>query len=95
MVKNRKEKVTLVGLAASIERVAALVVEQSNFVRDELRGEIVELRTEMGGLRDEMGAKFLAVHNRLDDLAWNRASRDDLAATNARVTRIEGHLGLA
>lgn len=111
--KRREGRVTLAGLAvsveglvisaatlaAAIERVAALVVEQSNFLRDqmreEFRAETGELRGEVGELRGEMRAKFLAVHNRLDDILLNRATRDDLAATNVRVSRLEGHLGLA
>lgn len=70
----------------TLERLATLVVEQSNFVRDELREEVRnQIGSQIGGLREEMGAKFFAIHNRIDDLA----------STNARVTRVERHLGMA
>ncbi len=89
MVDKKSGKMTL-------ERLATLVVEQSNFVRDELREELrKQIGSQIGGLREEMGAKFFAIHNRIDDLVETRAKRDDLASTNARVTRVERHLGLA
>lgn len=90
----------------TIEKLAAMVVEGFDFMKGELRGEfraevrsvrdeIQELRESVDYLETSMNAKFLAVHNRIDDLIDTRAKRDELVATNVRVTRIEGHLGLA
>jgi hypothetical protein len=83
----------------TLEKFAVIMAENFEYFRKELKDDLaevrVEFRSEIQQLRDHMDAKFLAVHNRLDDLSLNRATRDELAATNARVTRIEGHLGLA
>lgn len=80
----------------TLEKLAAMIAENFDFMREEIRR---EFREELGGrideLRQHMDAKFLAVHNRIDDVVDTRAKRVDLDATKARVTRIEGHLGLA
>ena len=76
----------------TLERLAAMMMENFQFFQSEMRE---ELRRELGTFREEMKAKLSAIHNRLDDLSLNRATRDDLAGTNARVSRVERHLGLA
>ena len=78
--------------AATTERFAIAVAENFVFTRDELRSDFWKETRE---LRSYMDAKFFAVHNRIDDIVDTRARRDELVAANVRVTRIEGHLGLA
>lgn len=90
----------------TLEKLAAMVAEGFDFMRNELRGEfrseikilseridVLSERTDF--LEASTNAKFFALNNRIDDILDTRSKRDDLAATNVRVTRIEGHLGLA
>lgn len=89
----------------TLEKLAAMVVEGFSFMSAEIRevrAEIQDIRAEIHELRDRVdfletstNAKFSALSNRIDDILDTRAKREDLSATNARVARIEGHLGFA
>ena len=75
------------------ERVGALEIRT-----DSLETKVDSLGTKMDALEFEVTAntsKIEGVHRRIDDVVETRARRDELAATNVRVGRIEGHLGLA
>jgi polyhydroxyalkanoate synthesis regulator phasin len=89
---------TVPGGKMTLEKLAAMVAEGFSFVSAEIRevrAEIHELRERVDFLETSTNAKFFTLNNRIDDILETLAKRTELAATNARVTRIEGRLGLA
>lgn len=82
----------------TLEKLAAMVAEGFAFVTAEIRevrADVRDLRGRVDFLETSTNAKFFSLNNRIDEIIDTRAKRAELAATDVRVTRIEGHLGLA
>lgn len=92
--KKHRTLPTLEGVAAALDRLSNQML--AGFIFFGERVGALEIR--MDSLEFGIAAcnsKIEGVHRRIDDIVDTRAKRDELAATNLRVTRIEGHLGLA
>ncbi|HEY4507713.1 MAG TPA: hypothetical protein VJJ47_02465 [Candidatus Paceibacterota bacterium] len=89
---------TLEGLAASIDNLSLQMMNGFSFFGErvgslEVRMDSLEERVNL--LDVSLTSKIEGLHRRMDDVVETRVSRKDLAATNKRVGRIEGHLKLA
>ena len=67
-------------------------LDRTNERLDTLNGQVIELRTEVREMKTEMRDGFGAVNVRLDGVI--RIAGEATAKLDARVTRIEQHLGL-
>ena len=98
MKSPKKKPVTL-------DRVAGLITETheslARSIAEGFRGvdkRFEEMETKLGGRIDsveaKLGQQIQGLANRIDDLALNRATRDELLVLDKRVARIETKLGL-
>ncbi len=82
----------------TLEKLAAMVADGFNFMKSEMDERFARVDERFAQIDErfaQIDIRLFAITNRLDDLSLNRVTRDELAATNARVSRVERHLGLA
>ena len=61
---------------------------------DEVDKRFEAIDTRFDGLEKRIGQQIQGLGNRIDDLALNRATREELLVLNKRVVRIETKLGI-
>lgn len=102
MKKTRAKKVTLEALAGMVANGFAeqekLMTGKIDGVESRLTAEIkgveTRLETKINGVETRLSQQITGINNRIDDLALNRATREELLVLDKRVGRIETKLGL-
>lgn len=102
MKRSRSKKVTLESLAGMVangfaeqeKKLTGKIEGVESRLGEEIKGLETNLTEKINGVETRLSQQITGVNNRLDDLALNRATREELLVLDKRVARIETKLGL-
>lgn len=106
MKKTRAKKVTLEALAGMVangfdaqeknitEKLTGEINGVESRLTEKINGVETRLETKINGVETRLSQQITGINNRIDDLALNRATREELLVLDKRVGRIETKLGL-
>lgn len=102
MKKSKSEKVTLESLAGMVangfaeqeKKLTGKIDDVESGLMVQISGVETRLTEKIDGVETRLSRQITGINNRIDDLALNRATREELLVLDKRVGRIETKLGL-
>ncbi len=62
---------------------------------EDVENHLETMGTKIDDVESRLGSKINGLHNRIDDLALNRATRDEVHILSTRMTRVEKKIGIS
>lgn len=78
----------------TIDQLASMVARGFDSLSKDFSGRMDKLDKKIDDVEERLTNKMHGIERRIDDLALNRATRDEMKILDVRITRVEKKVGL-